>query len=175
MMAKSWKGTHIPNRTLRCQTSRFHCVSCRHSAPHHLHTVRFDLLQSLHTSHFTLASVSWRELMQGSDSCGPHAHTTTSANPRTPCHLTMQARRLRVPDSCDDHTTTSFLIANSLAESRYRTMHTLALPDPLLTQWSITPAFRQVVRLGASWPLLFTCVCLHTSQLVAASLWCLPS
>ena len=41
---RSRKGTHIPNRT--CQTSRLHCVSCGHSATHHLYT-----------SHFTLASI----------------------------------------------------------------------------------------------------------------------
>ena len=33
----------------------------------------------------------------------------------------------------------------------------------------IALAFRQVVRLGASWPLLFTCLCLYTPQLLAAS------
>ena len=59
------------------------------------------------------------------------------ATPRTPCHLTMQARSLRVPDSCDDHTTPSGLVVNSLAESRYWSMHTLALPDPSLTQWGL--------------------------------------
>ena len=34
----------------------------------------------------------------------------------------------------------------------------------------IVPAFRQVVRFGRSWPILSTCLCLLTSQLVAASL-----
>ena len=67
-------------------------------------------------SHCTLASVSLRESTQGSDSCGPQAHTTATANPRTPCLPTMQARRLRVPDSCDDYTTPSYLITKSLAE-----------------------------------------------------------
>ena len=33
----------------------------------------------------------------------------------------------------------------------------------------IALAYRQVVRIGASWPVLFTCLCLHTPQLVAAS------
>ena len=33
----------------------------------------------------------------------------------------------------------------------------------------IVPAFCQVVRLGASWPPLFTCLCLYTPQLLAAS------
>ena len=110
------KGLIFQNRTLRCQTSPLHCVSCRHSAPHHLHFVRFVSLQSLCTPHFTLASVFLRESTQGSDSCGPQAHTTATANPRTPCLPTMQARRLRVPDSCDDYTTPSYLITKSLAE-----------------------------------------------------------
>ena len=33
----------------------------------------------------------------------------------------------------------------------------------------IVPAFCQVVRFGTSWLVLFTCLCLHTSQLLAAS------
>ena len=33
----------------------------------------------------------------------------------------------------------------------------------------IAPAFRQVVRSGAPWPILFTCLCLFTPQLLAAS------
>ena len=50
-------------------------------------------------------------------------------------YFTMQARSLRVPDPCDDHTMPSCLVANSLAEPRYRSLHTLALPDPSLIQW----------------------------------------
>ena len=39
----------------------------------------------------------------------------------------------------------------------------------------IAPAFRQVVRLGASWSVLFTCLCLYTPQLLAASAFQCPS
>ena len=40
----------------------------------------------------------------------------------------------------------------------------------------IALAFRQVVPLSASWPVLFTCLCLHTPQLVATPPFrCLPS
>ena len=46
----------------------------------------------------------------------------------------MQARALRVPELCDDHTPPSCLVTNSLAEPRYRSVDTLVLPDPLLTQ-----------------------------------------
>ena len=35
----------------------------------------------------------------------------------------------------------------------------------------IALAYRHVVRLGASWPVLFACLCLHTSQLASASLF----
>ena len=63
MMAKSlgqrsWKVTHIPNRTLCWQNSRLHCVSYRHSAPHHSHFDCFASSMSLRTSHFTLAPLS---------------------------------------------------------------------------------------------------------------------
>ena len=46
----------------------------------------------------------------------------------------MQARALRVPELCDDHTPPSCLVTNPLAEPRYRSVNTLVLPDPLLTQ-----------------------------------------
>ena len=60
-----------------------------------------------------------------------------TATPRTPCHLTMQTRSLRVPDPCDNHTAPSCFVANSVAESRYRSVHTLAPPDPLHTEWGL--------------------------------------
>ena len=70
MMAKSlgqrsWKVTHIPNRTLCWQNSRLHCVSYRHSAPHHSHFDYFASSMSLRTSHFTLAPLSLCESTQG--------------------------------------------------------------------------------------------------------------
>ena len=97
--------------------------------------------------------------------------------PRTHCHFTMQARALRVSDFCDDYTLPACLVADSLAEPRYRSVNTLAPPDPSLTQEGardiscvcIALAFRQVVRLGASWPVFSTCLCLYTPELLAAS------
>ena len=79
----------------------------------------------------------------------------------------------------DDHTFPSCLVAYTLAKMGYRSVNTLVLPDPWLTQESpvtfpacaLYQGFCQVVRFGASWPVLFTCLCLHTSQLVAASLF----
>ena len=53
--------------------------------------------------------------------------------PRTHCHFTMQARALRVPELCDDHTLHHARF-NSLAEPRYRSVSTLVLPDPSPTQ-----------------------------------------
>ena len=38
---RSWKGTHIPNCTLCCQTSRLHSVNSSHVVLHHSRTVRF--------------------------------------------------------------------------------------------------------------------------------------
>ena len=77
----------------------------------------------------------------------------------------------------DDHTPPSCLIAYPLAKMVYRSVNTLVLPDPWLTQegpvtfpaCALYQLFRQVVRLGASWPTLFTCLCLYTPQLLAAS------
>ena len=41
----------------------------------------------------------------------------------------MQARALRVPELCDDHTSPSCLVTNSLAKPRYRSLHTLVLTE----------------------------------------------
>ena len=88
----------------------------------------------------------------------------------------MQARALRVPELCDDHTPPSCLVTNSIVtivKLGLRSVNTLVLPDPLHT---ITPAFCQVVRLGAPWPILFTCPCLYPPQLPAhLPFRCLPS
>ena len=54
--------------------------------------------------------------------------------PRTHCHFTKQARALRVPELCDDHTPPSCLVTNSLAKLGNRSVNTLVLLDPLLTQ-----------------------------------------
>ena len=120
----------------------------------------------------------------GLDSCAPRAHVTVMVNLRTHCHFTMQARALRVPDSCDDHTTPSFFFANSFAESRCRSMHTLALPDPSLTQWGL------VTFLARAMHQLFVrscdlahhglycshvCACTHHSSLQPLLFRCLPS
>ena len=53
--------------------------------------------------------------------------------PRTHCHFMMQARALRVPELCDNHTPPSCLVTNSLAKPRFRSVYTSVLPDPLLT------------------------------------------
>ena len=73
----------------------------------------------------------------GLDSCAPRAHMAVMVTPRTHCHFTMQARSLRVPELCDDHTTPSCLVVNSLEESKYRSVNTLVLPDPSSTQWGL--------------------------------------
>ena len=52
----------------------------------------------------------------------------------THCHFVMQARALRVPVLCDDHTPPSCLVAYPLAKMGHRSVSTLVLPDPWLTQ-----------------------------------------
>ena len=54
--------------------------------------------------------------------------------PHTHCHFMVQARALRVHELCDDHTPPSCLVTNSLAKMGYRSVNTLVLPDPWLTQ-----------------------------------------
>ena len=66
--------------------------------------------------------------------CAPRAHLAVMVTPRTHCHFMMQARAPRLPELCDDHTPPSCLVTNSLAQPGYRSVNTLVLPDPLLTQ-----------------------------------------
>ena len=102
---------------------------------------------------------------------------------RTHCHFMMQARALRVPELCDDHTTPSCLVTNSLVKPGYRSVNTLVLPDPWLTQG---PGSFQACALH----LLFVrpcdlahhglycsqvCVCTHHSSLQHLPFRCLPS
>ena len=68
----------------------------------------------------------------------------------------MQARALRVPEVCVNHTPPSCLVAYPFTKMEYRVLYMLVLPDPWLTQGGpgdipsvcIAPAFCQVVRLG---------------------------
>ena len=66
--------------------------------------------------------------------CALLAHLAVMVTPRTHCHFMMQARALRVPEFCDDHTPPSCLVTNSLTKPRYRSVNTLVLPGPWLTQ-----------------------------------------
>ena len=114
----------------------------------------------------------------GVDPCAPRAHLAVMVTPRTHCQFTTQARAPRVPELCDDHTPPSCLVTNSLAEPRYRSVNTPVLPDPLLTQGDQVTflAFALHVRLGASFSVLFTYLCLYTPQLIAAfAFLCLSS
>ena len=137
--------------------------------------------QSLRTFYLTLAPLA--RCTRRVDPCAPRAHLAVMVTPRTQCHFMTQARALRVPELCDDHTPPSCLVTNSLAEPMKSSVDTLVLPDPLLTQGGLVAflrvcialAFRQVVRLGASWSVLFTCLCLYTPQLRAASALLCPS
>ena len=65
------------------------------------------------------------------------AHLAVMVTPRTHFHFMMQARALRalrIPELCDDHTPPSCLVAYPLAKMVYRSVNTLVLPDPWLTQ-----------------------------------------
>ena len=98
-------------------------------------------------------------------------------NPRTQCHFTMQAHALRVPDSCDDHTAPSCLVANSLCGAKVSVCANMGrFPDPSLTQWSLVTflacALHQLFARScdlAHHGLYCTHVCAYTPQLVAAS------
>ena len=93
--------------------------------------------------------------------------------------VTSRCRHVRYAflNSCDDHTTPSCLAANSPAESRYRSMHTLALPDPSLTQWGLVTLLACAVH----WPFVRSCdlahhglycshVCAHTHTTARCSI-----
>ena len=150
-----------------------------HSVSHHSVLVCFP-----HRSLCARSISPWLLFVHaGVDPCAPRAHLAVMVTPRTHCHFTMQARALRVPELCTDHTPPTCLVTNSLAEPRKSSVDTLVLPDPLLTQggpvaflaYGIALAFRQVVRLGAPWSVLFTCLCLYTPQLLAAPALLCPS
>ena len=53
--------------------------------------------------------------------------------PRTHCHFVMQARALRVPEACVNHTPPSCLVAYPFTKTEYRVLYSLVLPDPWLT------------------------------------------
>ena len=57
--------------------------------------------------------------------------TTTSC---THCHFVMQARALRVPEVCVNHTSPPCLVAYPFTKMEYWVLNTLVLPDPYLTQ-----------------------------------------
>ena len=62
------------------------------------------------------------------------AHLAVKVTPRTHCNFVMQARALRVPEVCVNHTPPSCLVAYPFTKMEYRVLYTLVLPDPWLTQ-----------------------------------------
>ena len=62
------------------------------------------------------------------------AHLAVMVIPRTHCHFVMQARALRVPEVCVNHTPPSCLVAYHFTKMEYRVLYTLVLADPWLTQ-----------------------------------------
>ena len=133
--------------------------------------------QSLRTFHLTLAPLARCLCMQGPPLCIAGTPGGDGNSPRTHCHFMMQARALRVPELCDDHTPPSCLVTNSLAKPRYRS------PDPLLTQGG------PVTFLACVSHELFVrscdlahhglccshvCVCTHHSSLQHLPFLCLP-
>ena len=132
--------------------------------------------QSLRTFHLTLAALARCLFMQG-------WHLAVMVTPRTHCHFMMQARALRVPEFCDDHTP-SCLITNSFAKPKYRSVNTLALPDPSLTQWGLVTfqAYASHQLFVRSCDLAYygpycshVFVCTHHSSLQHLHFRCLPS
>ena len=110
------------------------------------------------------------------DPCAPRALLAVMVTPRTHCHFTKQARALRVPELCDDHTL-HHACTNSLAKQGHRSVNTLVLPDPLLTQGgSVTflacalhQLFVRSCDLADHGLYCFACLRLYTPQLLAAS------
>ena len=59
-------------------------------------------------------------------------HLAVMVIPRTHCHFVMQARALRVPEACVNHSPPSCLVAYPFTKMEYRVLYTLVLPDPWL-------------------------------------------
>ena len=157
---RSWKGTHTLSLSVWVELVVTQCHS-RHVDSHRSCTARFELttvsihdthdlpVQTLSAHHSVLVCFPHRSLCARFISpwflslgvclcrvhpCAPRAQMAVMVIPRTHCHFLMQARALRVPELCDDHTLPSCLVTNSLAKSGYRSVNTLVFPDPWLTQ-----------------------------------------
>ena len=103
-------------------------------------------------------------------------------NPRTHCHFMMQARALRVPELCDDHTPPSSLVTNSLAKPWYRSVNTLthgSHKEATVTfpACALHLLFVRSCDLAHHGLVLFTCLCpyTHHSSLRHPPFRCLPS
>ena len=82
----------------------------------------------------------------------------------------MQARALRVPVLCDDHTPPSCLVAYPLAKLGHRSVYMLVLPDPWLTQGGpVTFLARALCQLFVR-----SCDLAHHGPLQHLSFRCLP-
>ena len=207
---RSWKGTHTQSLSLCLGGTRLHSVNLRRVDFHRSCIARFEWLQSPSTTHPTFRSersvpdhpvlvcFPHRSLCARSISpwilslgvcscrvhpCAPRAHLAVMVTPRTHCHFMMQARALRVPELCDDHTPPSCLVSNSLAKPGYRSVNTLVLPDPWLTQGgpvtflacALHQLFVRSCDLAHHGPYCsLVCVCSHHSSLQHLPLRCLP-
>ena len=137
------RDTHTQSLSLCMGGTRLHSVNLRRVDFHRSCIARFEWLQSPSTTHPTFRSersvsdhsvlvcFPHRSLCARSISpwllslgvcscrvhpCAPRAHLAVMVTPRTHCHFMMQARALRVPELCDDHTPPSCLVTNSLAK-----------------------------------------------------------
>ena len=157
---RSWKGTHTVSLPLYGRKSWLHSVNLRRVDFHRSCTDRFEWLKSPSKTHLTFRStrsVSHHSVLVclphcslcarsispwilslgvcscRAHPCAPRAHLAVMVTPRSHFHFLMQARALRVPELCDDHTPPSCLVSNSLVKPGCWSMNTSVLPDPWLT------------------------------------------
>ena len=151
----SWKGTHTLTLTPCGRNTWLHSVNSRHVDLHNSCTARFEWLQFPSTTG-----------APGGDD-----------NPTLP--LSLRDAGMGATRSCTvgDHTFPSCLVAHPLAKMEYRTVNTLVLPHPWLTQQ--TPMTFPACALYQLF--VRSCVLAHhglyCSNVCAysISLWCLPS
>ena len=95
------------------------------------------------------------------------AHLAVMVIPRTHCHFVMQARALRVPEVCFNHTPPSCLVAYPFTKMEYRVLYTLVLPDPWLTQDGPVTSPVSALYQFVAWSCDLAHDCLHCSHFCA--------
>ena len=191
------RDSHSKSLSLHGRNSWLHSVNLRRVDFHRSCTARFEwlqslpvytlslpplslgllsTLQSLRTFHLTLDPLARCLFMQGSSLCtaGTPDGDGNTTHPLSLHDAGTCAARSRTLWSSHSSIMFGFQLT---CQARVSVCEHVGAPRPMahtgrpgdILSVCIAPAFRQVVRFGAPWPILFTCLCLFTPQLFAAS------